>query len=675
MLPKSKADELARIAQLQIEQGLNAKQKRMEAVREYYDLYNNKTVEVDADVFNIPFPYFANFIDKFQAKLDNPPRLNFKIPNRKTLSEKIQAAWEQERSSTRAAWNRKDRVEKKQALISGRAISKIYASSLQNKYRSHYDVVDVYSFLADPTRGQLEDGNYHGETDIFKTVEDLKQGVEAGFYASAQVALLAADKQTIKDGSSEIVKNKFDRLRATGVDIETASFAGQTGHLLAEWVMRSGNEWFYLLLEPKSGIWVRAEPLQEAFESGKTPYVSWATHYDEYSFWSKSLADDVAPVTEAMRFLINNALENEKRRGRPMRMVESGAFFDVNELMDYVPDNVILTNPGKQPNIVTVETPEMSGTINLLDYLDRNSQAKTGVQETAVDERDTKVGIFFGQLQQEADRLGTINKEYSESYAQKGYRFFWGLKQCLTKPKQVEMLGKAGMKLQQLEALEFKDVDDVDDVIVSGGAVEDELDAVETERRLKAIAELTAAYPDKLNPRWVIETTLRAVAYDEDDITEALDAESAVNRELMEEADQAIQDIILGNTPDLNHGADVNFLQRIQDFVTNELNWVKLDKKGNEIGIDKKKKELADRLLAFMAAHQEIVIQNNLRKLRKEEYKMQAGEPQPMGAQAKVDAPAPVGDATALTRPFEGNTGTPSGAAATAQNLSRTLRP
>jgi hypothetical protein len=683
MLTKDKADKLVAIAQEQLSQGLEAKKNRMDAVKEYIDLYNNKTVEVDAEVFNIPFPYFANFIDTFQAKIDNAPRITFKIPNKATLSLKVQAAWEQEKSSTRAGWNRKDRVEKKQALLSGRAVSKVYASSIGGKYRSHYDIVDVYSFVADPTRGQLEDGNYHGETDIFKTEKDLEEGAKLGFYDAGQIKKLAEARTTMADGNAEVVQNKFARIKSMGVDIESMSFAGQKGTLFTEWVMRYENEWYYLLFEPNTGVWIRAKKLKDIFKNGKTPFVSWATHYDEYSFWSKSLADDVAPVTEAMRFLINNALENEKRRTRPMRMVESGALFDVNELMDFVPDNVILRNVGKDPNLVTVETPEITGTLNLIDFLDRSSQSKTGIQESGVEERDKKVGIYFGQLQQEADRLGVINKEYSESYAFKGYNFFWGLKQHLSKPKQVEMLGKTGVKLQQLDKIEFKDVEDVDDVMVSGGASEDELDAVRIERRLKALKELTAAYPDRINPTWVIETTLRGVEYDEDEVMAALDFKGAINRELMEEADEAIQEIILGETPGLNHGADVAFMQRILNFVRDEMNYIELDKTGKQVGIDKKKKDLSDRLLAFAAAHQEIVIQNNMKKLREAEYakSMEGMAPEgesamgeQEGAKKGVDIPPPSGQ-EGLTRPFESPTSSPAGTASSAQAISQTLSP
>ena len=181
MLPKEKADQLVKVAVDQLTQGLDAKMERMESLREYYDAYNNKINELDSDVFNIPFSHFAGHIDLFLSKIDDAPTLDFRIPNKPTLSDKVGAAWQQEMSSTKAGWRRKDRAEKKMALLSGRGIAKVHASSVMNKYKSHYDLVDPYSFIADPTRGSLDDGNYHGETDIFKTTSDLDLGVTAGF--------------------------------------------------------------------------------------------------------------------------------------------------------------------------------------------------------------------------------------------------------------------------------------------------------------------------------------------------------------------------------------------------------------------------------------------------------------------------------------------------------------
>jgi len=677
MPQKHTPDELVSIARKQLSQGLDAKLKRMKTISAHYDLYNNKVVELDEDVFNIPFPYLAGHVDLYLSKIDNPPTLDYKIPNKPTLSDKLKAAWTQEMSSTRSGWKRKDRAEKKMALLSGRGISKIYASSVMNKYKSHYDLVDVYSFIADPTRGRLEDGNYHGETDIFKTHAALHKGAEAGFYDKGQVKKLLSSGQSEFDGDNNVIQNKFDRIKALGVDIEKTSYAGQKGVNLTEWVMRVDGEWYYLLFDPKSGVWIRNDRLDAIFDNGKTPFVSWATHYDEYAFWSKSTSDDFYPIAEGMRFLLNNALENEKRRTRPMRLVESGALIDVNELMDYIPDNVILTKKGHDPNIVTLETPNASMTIDVVQYLDNLAQQKTGVQEVGVDEKDAKVGVFFGQLQQEADRIGVINKEYSESYADKGYNFFWGIKQHLTKPKQIEMLGKSGMKLQQLSKLDLADVDDVDDVIVSGGNKDSELDAIETERQANVIKELTGAYPDKLSPTFVIRDSMRKAGFEEDDIQEALDVEGSVNRELMEEADQAIQEIMLGKTPKMNHGADDTFMQRILDFIRDEINYLKLDKEGNVTGVDKKKKDLNDRLMEYIFAHQEIVVKNTMRKARKfvDAKQLQQLEQPERGSAVDIKGPSGQEEQASLARPFENPLGTPQGTASVSQQVSKTLTP
>ena len=249
MLNKQLADKLVSVAGKQLEQGLSAKSKRMKAIVENYDAYNNKIIEVDSDIFNIPFSFMARIIDQIYSKIDNPPTLDFQLNTQKNLAEKIKAAWKQEMSSTRAAWKRKDRAEKKMALMSGRGVSKVYASSVENKYKSHYDLVDIYSFVADPTRGNLEDGNYHGETDIFRTKADLKLFADKGHYNMNQVKMLLERKDTMKDGQEQVTKNKFDRLKALGIDIETSSFAGQEGVLLTEWVMKYEGEWHYVLFD------------------------------------------------------------------------------------------------------------------------------------------------------------------------------------------------------------------------------------------------------------------------------------------------------------------------------------------------------------------------------------------------------------------------------------------
>lgn len=673
MLDKKLANKLTSVAVQQLSTGLKAKDRRMKDVLDIMDLYNNKTIAMEDNVTNIPFPIMAAQIDTAFSKIDNPPSCTFKIPNKKLLSEKISAAWDQEKTSMKAGWARKDRAEKKLALFSGRGIAKVYSSSLNNKYKSHYDVVDPLSFVADPTRGHLEEGIYHGETDIFKTHTSLKKMADLGIYDKSQVERLLNQKDEEGD---QVIEGKFNRLKSLGIHTPTGAFEGQDGVLMTEWVMKYSDVWYYLLFEPNSKTWVRAEKIEDVFDCKKTPYVSWATHYDEFSFWTKGYGDDIYPVAEAMRLILNTVIENEKRRSRPMRIVESGSLVDVNELMDYIPDNVILTNSNKRPNIVDVETPQISASINVVEFLNNFMADKTGVSGQGVAEKDSKVGVYYGQLSQEADRYGIVNKAYSESYAEKGYRFFWGLKQNLTGSKPVEMLGKGGVRLEELKSIELSDVGDVDDIITTGGQSDQELDAIENRQQAEALTSLTAnpAFSQMLNPKWVIKTTMKKAGFDDEQINEALDVQSDANTELMQEADEAIARVLEGKMPKLNQGATVAFMQRIFDYVRDNIDYVKINNEGVITGVDKKMKKQSDRLLAYMAAHQEIVFRN-ANRVAQEQISQQQQMQQASTQGVQFPSPTQREQRRSVAQPFEQPQGTPQGTAEASQVITDTLTP
>lgn len=666
------AEQLVKKAMLQLSEGLEAKKERMDTVKTIIDLYNNKKLDLGEDsVMNIPFPIMSKQIDSYYSKIDEPPTLIFKLPNRKNLSDKIQQAWLQESSSTRSGWRRKDRAEKKKALLSGRGIAKIYSSSIDNKYKSHYEVVDFFNFVADPTRGDLEAGKYHGEVNLLKTKAFLKGMAQKGIYNSSQVEKIINSSNGGTGEERQAAENQKERLKTLNINLNITTASDQ--YNFVQWVMKHDEKWYYLLFDLETGYWVRADDLKNVTASGKTMYTSWAVNYDEFAFWTKGVGDDILPTAEAIRYSLNSALENDRRRNRPMRIVSANSFADVNELMDYIPDNVIVSQSGQKPEMITVETPQITTTLNLVEFLNGFIESKSGVGGQGADKPDTKVGVYYGQLAQEADIIGTINKEYSESYAHKGYRFFWGLKRDLTGTIALEMLGKGGVKLMELSSVEMKNVDDVDDIEVSGGAREEEINAVQNERQAKTISELAKAYPDRLNPDWVIKTNLKREGFTDEDIVQALDKEGSYNQELMNEADEAIQQILLGNTPKLNNGANLAFLERIRDFAVNNLDYVKLDKAGNEIGIDRKKQQQFNDLLAYMRAHQKIVIENGQSNVRQ----MQLAQTQQSVTGLNMPETNQRDQQLALARPGESTLaqGTPQGTASLSQNTTQTVSP
>ena len=636
-ISKELADKICITAVKQLEAGVKLRDERMKAVSDIEDLYFNRSLSLDDDNLgettgriNIPYPIMSGQVDTIWSKIDNPPTVTFKILRRKQIAEKIAQAWKQDSSSSRAGWVRKDRVEKKMALISGRAISKLYATSVKNKYKSHYEVIDYRNFYCEGRNGELELNMYCGEQNIFKTKEELKKLAEVGVYDQEQVEKLLECVSTDEyKGNVSTFNGNNSRATAFGLESQNTTYAGQDIVNLTEHVMDWKGKRCYMLFDPVSKIWIRCDYQKEIFGSDKYHFVSWAYNEEPFIFWSKGAGDDIMPLAEATKIVLNNALTNHQRRTRPMRIIQSGDFPDPNEIMDYIPDNVIVTSQGKNGKIVTIETPEITQSIDLATFLTGFSSQQTGINTASIgaDENDAKVGVYYGQLQQESDRIGLVNKAYSESYADKAYRYFWGLKTNITEAIAVEMLGKGGFQLRELTREDLIKVDDVDDVICSGGSREEHLDEVKADRQRKTLSEITSDQEvnSLLSPKWKIKTSLKLGGFNEDDLEEALDKENDINRQLLEEADEAIQDILLGESPALNRGANTSFLQRILDFDTDNMNYINLDEEGKEDGIDKKMYKQSQRLKAYANAHREIVIENMQRDLRQQEAIAGAG--------------------------------------------------
>lgn len=660
--------KLVDIACNQLQASTKLKRQRMKTVNDIENLYNNKVLDLVENRINIPFPIMSGQIDTLLSKIDNLPTVDFLVKKAPQLAEKVKSAWKQDSSSMRAGWERKDRAEKKLALISGRGISKVYASSVSNKYQAHYEVVDYHNFHCEGTRGHLDDNLYCGEEGIFRTGSFLKLMAEKGIYARSGVdALLKvkAEGEYKQYGTEQ--QNSLNRMKSLELTPDMNAYVGQDVFNLCEWQLEYNGVLYYLVFEPTVRVGLRAEKSSKVFGHTRKLWVSWAVNHDEYNFWSKGAGDDIMPTAEAMRLLLNEALNNQQRRNRPMRIVDGTSFQDVNEIMDYVPDNVIISNPNKNRDIFTIETPEITTTVNLVQFLNNFISEKTGITGAGVDEKDAAVGVYYGNLQQEADRIGIINKSYSSSYAEKAYNYFWGLKTNITEPLMVKMLGKDGYHWEELCKEDFVSLDDVDDIITSGGNREEQISEVKARRQSDILAQLTGnqELAQKLSPDWIIKTSLRSAGFNEDDISQAMDKESSLNRDLIAEADQAITMIMEGKAPKINRGASTAYIQRLIDYDIDNLDFVKTDNNGNPTGIDRKVLELSKKIRKFAELHVPVAIKNMQRDVR-----MQIAQQTGSAGQIKLPVSTEEDKQEALSRPFEGAAGsTPEGTASTSQAL------
>lgn len=574
------ADKLVGIAIKQMEAATKYRKPRLTVIQKNEDAYNMKTKPVLSGRVFVPLPIVSGFVDTLKSKIDNAPKLTFGHEGLAAykVAKKVTAAWELESKPTRGKWAQKDRAAKTLAIFSGRAIYKIYSES-NPTYSNNLEIVDYYDFVCEPKGGQdLDNHLFLGQTNIFRTKHQIEAGIEGGLYDAENARRLLGSASEEDKKNSQDVQEKINRYRSLGLDQEFNNYVGVQTVNMTEWYMTYGGDKYYLFFDPVSKIWLRVEKLREVIESNEQPYVSWATNEDEFNFWSKAPVDDIRPVAEGMEMTFNEGLNNLRKRNWGMRAYDPSIFPDPSQLEWTRPDGLVTanTNMGQRAigsGIFEFQTPDNTAiTVNLVNFLDNYLGKQTGITAGArgVSDKDTKVGVYYGDLAQVSDRLGLTNKSYSEAWAKLGARYVSGLKEHLDEPMLVKMIGTRGVEWEELKYSEVKGVEDFD-ISVSGGNSEVEANEIKRkERRLTLDGILkNPNLASKLNPTWSIQQLLSDGGFSQDEVKIALDTnmdDSTI--ELLSEADMAVEEILKGKTPKFNRQANPLFIQYILDFAT-----------------------------------------------------------------------------------------------------------
>jgi len=570
------ADKLTTIALKQFRAGFDFKKSRMEEIRKNEEFYYGRNIKVPKGRFGVPLPTMSGFVDTLMSKIDDPPTIKYGYTDMADLkiAQKVTAAWAKDSSSVKGKWNQKDRWAKKQACFSGRATFKYFAES-DPRYRSVLEVVDYEDFVCEPAGGgNLEEHLFLGQDNIFKTKDNLESGEQ---YSKEQVTKLIAatgDKDFKKN--ENLWKGKEKRYQLLGLDIGNNTYVGQSIFKLIEWGMEYEGKRYYLLFDYITGTWVRCEELVDVFESELWPWASWATHEDAFVFWTKAPCDDVRPVADAIDTLFNQALENRNKRNMGMRAYDPDIFKDPSEL-EWRPNGLAAGSAsvkGKTlaQGIYEFRTDEITGTIDMVAFMDSYIGRKSGItpESQGVADKDQKVGIYFGSLQQVADRLGLYNKSYRECWEEEGLRYAWGLKEHLNEKMLVKMVGEQGVEWNELVKGEAKKAPDLD-IEITGGAAEVAANEMKKKERSESLL-LMVKRPDlsaRINPDWLVQEILKQGSWEDAEVKMAMSKESG-NLEILAEASEAIQQIMKGETPKINRGANTSFIQKIMDFAVDK---------------------------------------------------------------------------------------------------------
>ena len=249
------------------------------------------------------------------------------------------------------------------------------------------------------------------------------------------------------------------------------------------------------------------------------------------------------------------------------------------------------------------ETEEITGTIDLVNWLDFYGGKKSGVDtnaQGAQDNPDQKVGIFFGNLQQMADRLGLYNKSYREAHLGLGLRHAFGLANFLTEKEAVKIIGEAGAEWEDLTSGEAKKAPDLD-IDLSGGSAEVQANAAKSQKRENALLMIgkDPLLRQSVNPQWYLGEILKSGYMEESEIKVAL-SKDAGNLEMISDASNAIQEILKGKKPKLRRTATTAFINYIVNFAQDE-----------EVKMDQYKA-----LMDYAKAHLKIATDNAVKKAR-----------------------------------------------------------
>ena len=616
------ADKLAAIAFKQYQTSVKFKEPRLRDIGKRVELYLGKRKPSLRGRLHMPVPIMEGYVDTLMAKIDDPPKIIRKQIKEEDLmgARKIMAQWEVDMAKYKFA--RKDRLGKKGAIFAGWAAFSYFAES-DPKYKANLEYIHWGNFHFQPGKGQeLEDHAFAGRDDLFRSDSDL----ESDIYNKDQVRKLALkDFEEIGKTADGAYKEKMDHFKALGLDPQSNDYTGQRLYNLVEWVMGYQGERYYLVFEKTTGLWVRFEKLKDVFESGLYPYVTWHTE-DDINFMNRAPADIIYPIAIAQEITFNEMLHNLRKRNADRTLYDSKKIDDPSLLNSWQPDAAIgvTLREGQSLNgaVLQLTTPDITSSINVIEFLKRFTSVENGVTPAAQGSADEeKVGIYFGNLQQVADRLGLLNKSYSGAWEDIALRYDWGLFEHLSEDTMVKYIGDSGIEWGKIVR---KDLEPEFDIVIVGGNAEVQLDELKKKKRQDALTSIMGNpnLGPKVNPSWAIEQYLRNGEYDEDEIRVALDTENYGNAEILAKGAKAISDIEKGKKPDMIYEANTAFLAKIYHAA---------------VKYKDSKPELFDKLMDYFDVHKDIALQNDVQMAR--ELRAKGGLPMPGEAEMAGGAP------------------------------------
>lgn len=595
------------------------KAPRLERIAMYRDLYAGKVKKKFRQPFNVILPVFSGTMDTLMAGFNDDLAMRYEEqePADYITAKKVSALWEQESTSQaqNAKFSLKTRWDRSNAMFSGRGFMTNYAQSIP-AYQNNFEIFELDDAIFQPLGGgHLENHLYAGRENVIRSVAQLQKGS----YDQTQVKKLLAicaqtDFMPVDDKEVQTYLSKF---KASGLDPNNADYIGETVFNLVELVLTINGTRWYMLFSPWYRIWVRLEKNSVMNSADLYPFVSWATHEDNKNFLSKSYADDMYGVADAVHTLFNQELTNREKRNFNARAFDKDIFPDVAKLdqAQYRPDALVPadTKGGTRrisEGIYTFETAELNGTIDLIQFMSQEAGRDIGVTDLSmggVQNVSKKATVVFAEQQNISKRLLLRSSPYTEAMGEIGKLFIVGLKDHMPAKIALKRLGSEGIGFDP-EITRF-DLDTYSplQVKIISSSQEMRNSQLKKEARMKTLSEI-AQNPNEIalvNPSWLVESKLRDGAeYNDSEIAIAMDTKNYGSKEEQAYAHSAIQEVLVNKKPQLYYGATTLFQEIIYDYARNNKSKIN----------DKQYTTLLDLVMAH-----DIIVQENLERKAQEQ--------------------------------------------------------
>lgn len=542
------------------------------------------------------------FQDTLLSKIDNPVSIKYR---KSTDADEMKARYANAVIQTQSRpsignWNFKDLLSKKHAIIYGRAIFEFHASSV-NGFKTFLTYTDPYDFLIDPSAGGLdiETALYLGRGNIYKSRETLKKMAKEGKYDKKAIDTILAGKGG--EVGDEEEQNKQNRYYAFVQDNRII----YPDHMFKfwEWYTTYDDQRYYLLLDPIGRAAPKICPIEEKFESGLYPFSTWAPYPDMSEFWTPAPMDYVREIFMGQHVSINQMLDNSEAINRPHKFIQAGALKNPKSAK-YGRDKITIVAKGFSVDqaIQFAKTQSIETPAKVYEILEGIANTESGVNAASRGVADEdKVGIYEGNLANVSDRLGLLNKSYSDHYHRLGVLMYHGIMEHMTVKESVEIVGTDGVEIKQISRDDIK-LDDgrILDVSVEASDAETQNDFQAKKAKLTFLQGLATS--NQINQAVRIEMEAEIVGLSTDEIKRLRDVENIGSAEVISEADRDLRRLIDGKDVEPNEIANVAYAKYILDYARNQ------------------KENLTDEqfaaITAYMEAIQPIVIRNMAQNLQ-----------------------------------------------------------